>query len=85
MSRYLGYTFIGNRPVTAEDIVDFGIGTEAQQAEAAEWLRIEAELRRAAWLALPFYVRVWRSRPRFYESRRRISLAIAALRGQVDN
>lgn len=47
--------------VTDESIVDFGIGTEEQQAAAAARLEADRAARAAAWQALPARVRIART------------------------
>ncbi len=47
-------------PVSDEDIVDYQLGTVEEQLEAARRLTERDERIRAAWYALPIYVRAWR-------------------------
>lgn len=71
-------------PLSDEAIVDFGIGTPAEQDAAAA--RIEARLAasRASWLARPLWQRAWirlRYHRHWYEARRRLDHAARAIRG----
>lgn len=48
-------------PVSDEDIVDFGIGTESDQAAAAARIDREREKLDRYWRALPVHVRIART------------------------
>lgn len=63
--------------VTDESIVDFRIGTDAQQAAAAARLEADRARRAAAWRALPARVRIARAlRSRRWDLEERIRSAV---------
>jgi hypothetical protein len=71
-------------PVLDEDIVDFGIGTPAEQEAAAARIEARRAASRASWLARPLWQRAWirlRYSSRWYEARHRLDHVARAIRG----